>query len=300
MGNFSFDEKEFDQGENADAALEDLEESPAEEEVFEENPELADVDLRLETADYYRAILKQDFFDAESQAAQIVDAEIRAFIRERLEILLGLRSPRAQDVQQFEEAEVQALKIVAAKVLGKPALAEQVKSAPPIVKKMATPSQAPRPLPRPKPQAKKISPPLPAPSTKPRVKPQPPAPPKASQKNQHRAPTEELKKAAEMVGALAPGQVGESQTYVKADGTQVTLIEGEVFEDAGRRYRVVMNDRGTLYRRDITGQQVPTNRIPQPSAQQMSMLSQQHAMEVVSKLDQITGAAVIHSLKQGE
>ncbi len=96
----SFDDSEFADPVEEDAVSQVL--ASVEEEAQPEpeaDPELSDVDLRLETADYYRAILGHEFFNVSSPAAQVVDREIRTFIRERLEVLLGLRAPRAEAVQ---------------------------------------------------------------------------------------------------------------------------------------------------------------------------------------------------------
>lgn len=282
---FSFEESEY--SEQADAALESLEGADSRGDNVEDE-ELFDVDLRLETADYYRAILNHDFFDVQSQAAEIVDREVRAFIRERLEVLLGLRAPKEQEAapSPFSDDEVQALKTIAAKVLGKPSL---IAASAPVVKKMPTPVPAPKPqakpILKPKPQARKVPAPPPAPSTKPKPKAKPPVLAKAEAKD---SGAEEKP---------APKPKGESQTFISHEGEQVTLTEGEVINENGRRYVVARNDNGTLYRKDITGQVVPASRLPAMSPQQLSIASQQMAERQLDSLDQLTGLAVVASIR---
>lgn len=274
-----------------EAALASLE--PTEEEAQDqEDPELGDVDLRLETADYYRAILKHDFFDAGTPAAQIVDREIRTFIRERLEVLLGLRAPRAETAEQpFDADELNALRALARKVLGKPALI----AGEPTVKKMPAPAasraEAARPVQKPKPAVKKIPVPPAAPSSKPKPKmqAQPIREPKAAPVQVRAAPVPQV--------VHEPGvEGGVTQTFVGHDGKQVTLIEGEIIEEGGRKFKVEANGAGTLYRRDITGQVVPNNRIPPMNERQMSIMSQQLAEQQLGMLDETTGMAVVASL----
>jgi hypothetical protein len=281
MSNFSFDDSEFAEGANtAEEVVQSLEASPTPAIDPAEDPELADVDLRLETADYYRAILNHDFFDVQSPAAQIVDREIRSFIRERLEVLLGLRTPRVEAEAQFEEDEVTALKLLAATVLKKkPGLTGSESP----VKKMATPTPSPKPVVRPKPQARKIPAPAPAPSTKPKLKPGP------KPKAQSPAPAPAAKTEAR--------EGGVSQTYISHEGKEVTLVEGETIEENGRKYIVAMNEKGTLYRKDITGQVVAPGRLPPMTPQQFSMLSQRQAEEQISRLDDTTGLAIVASLR---
>jgi hypothetical protein len=291
MSGFSFDEKEFADPEEdaADAAISSLEQSP---EATQEDPELADVDLRLETADYYRAILNHTFFDTSSQAAEIVDREVRAFIRERLEVLLGLRSPRTPEVAElpFSEDEVDALHLLASKVMRNNGLLSSSESKTSLVKKMPTPAPAPRhEVARPKPQVKKVAPPAPAPSTKPKPKVRPPEPKKVQA-----AQPQQAKKAT---APAKPLPNAESQTFVSnITGQEVTLIEGETIVENGRKYLVVRNDMGTLYRKDISGQVIPQGMMQQMTPQQMSMMSERHANDTLARIDQTTGMAIVASL----
>jgi hypothetical protein len=294
-----FDESEFSsqsdepsEGAGVDAVMASLEAD--EEEPQAEDPELNDVDVRLETADYYRAILKHQFFDVQGPAAEIVDREIRTFIRERLEVLLGLRAAKVEGPGSlpFDEDQVEALTALANKVLGRPALL----SGEPTVKKMAAPGAKPeiKPAAKPKPQVKKIPVPAPAPSSKPKVKQPPPQREAAPAQKQPVANSPQKQAPATMVEPGVEG--GITQTYISREGQRVTLVEGEIIEENGRRYQVVANGVGTLFRKDITGQVVPPNRIPPMSPQQMSVMSQQLAEQQLGMMDEITGMAVISSL----
>jgi hypothetical protein len=89
---------------------------------------LKDASLRLEQGNLYKMLLKHDLFegvDADPRAITNVQRELRAFIRERLEILVGLKSdpkiaPKAIQVQlPFSELEIQLLKEFLSKVTGK-------------------------------------------------------------------------------------------------------------------------------------------------------------------------------------
>jgi hypothetical protein len=292
---FSFDENEFgevqERQDAADAALQSLEQP--QDEQFEEDPELSDVDLRLATADYYRAILRHDFFDINEEspkAAGIVDREIRVFIRERLEVLLGLRDPRVPEVvSQFEPDEVQALKILASKVLKKPALVADE----PVVRKMPAPapSKPQTQVSRAKPQARKVPAPAPAPSTKPKTTPKPAATAEPKPAT--------IAKSAPVAAKPTPKQDAEVQTFISAETRQqVTLVEGEVIEEKGRKYVVTRNELGTLYKRDITGQVIPPNRLPPMSAQQMSVVSAQMAEAQLGMTDESTQLAIVASLSK--
>jgi hypothetical protein len=297
MGNsFSFDDKEFAEqpeedtaSDAADEALQDLEQSPVVADS-EEDPELQDVDLRLEIADYYRAILKHQFFDTSSApAAKHVDKEIRGFVRERLEVLLGLRDPRVPEVvAQFDEDEVKALKIIAAKVNGKPSLVTA--PAPMVAKMPAPPTKKPVIPARPKPQVKKIPAPPPAPSSKPVAK-KPESKPAAAKPQPQKAPVQQKAKAPPK-----PKEDAAVQTYIDVNKKQVTLVEGETIEEKGRKYLVVRNDAGTLFRKDVTGQVIAPGRIPPMSVQQMSIMSQQQAEAQLNALDETTGIAIVASL----
>lgn len=81
--------------------------------------------IRLEQGRLYEMLIKHDLFegvDAMPQAVNKVQSEIKEFIVERLEILLGMKAEKTKvevhhiKESQFNEVEVQALKMIARKV----------------------------------------------------------------------------------------------------------------------------------------------------------------------------------------
>lgn len=102
-------------------------EAPAEtEEPTEPDTAFAEAEERLLTAQYYRVLLGNSFFDDDSATAQKVEKEIRAFVRGRMEVLLGIRQENAAAPSNlpFTEEEVATLKVVAGRVLAKPSIAK--------------------------------------------------------------------------------------------------------------------------------------------------------------------------------
>lgn len=94
----------------------------------DEQNELSTMDkvrLRLEQGRLYEMLIKHDLFedvDAMPEAVQKVQLEIKQFITERLEVLLGIRAEKETIVQQitsepqFNDLEVQTLKMVVQKM----------------------------------------------------------------------------------------------------------------------------------------------------------------------------------------
>jgi hypothetical protein len=99
-----------------------------EEELETDLQVLKDASLRLEQGNLYKMLLKHDLFEgveADPRAIKNVQRELRAFIRERLEVLVGLKqdpklAPKKTEVQlPFSDIEIQLLKEFLAKVTGK-------------------------------------------------------------------------------------------------------------------------------------------------------------------------------------
>lgn len=117
---------------------EQYEEYAPEEDTEEEEEEdseadlqvLKDASLRLEQGNLYKMLLKHNLFegvDADPRAINNVQKEIKSFIRERLEILVGLKTDpkiaKKQPVPEmggmFSDIEIQLLKQMLSKVTGK-------------------------------------------------------------------------------------------------------------------------------------------------------------------------------------
>lgn len=131
----------------AQAVLDEIEQQEEYEEEISE--ELKAVEERLEAASYYRLLLNHSLFgdDDNSIAAKKVMTEVRKFVRERLAVLVGLKTATTETrvvaaKPQFEEDEVKALKAVAAKVLKKP---EIVAKKEPEIQKVQVTTAAPVP-----------------------------------------------------------------------------------------------------------------------------------------------------------
>lgn len=118
---------EYTDQEDGDDGLYDLSESETVEE-FLDVEEVSVVDsarIRLEQGRLYEMLIKHNLFDgvdAMPQAVIKVQSEIKEFIIERLEILLGMKSEKQKEIHQivkesqFNDLEVQALKMIASKV----------------------------------------------------------------------------------------------------------------------------------------------------------------------------------------
>lgn len=117
-------EESFDGDDSEVEAAEEEEEEDSEADL----QVLKDASLRLEQGNLYKMLLKHDLFegvDADPRAIANVQRELKSFIRERLEVLVGLRSdpklaPKTMQVQlPFSELEIQLLKEFLGKVTSK-------------------------------------------------------------------------------------------------------------------------------------------------------------------------------------
>ena len=100
-------------------------EEESEQEFLEDTEEedfslvLSDANLRLEQGNLYKMIMNHNLFDgmdADPRAVRNVEREIKAFVRERMEIMLGMRQEKAEHykaISQFNDLEVSVLKMLA-------------------------------------------------------------------------------------------------------------------------------------------------------------------------------------------
>jgi hypothetical protein len=131
---FTFSDIEEQQQEvmtdSADAVVEGL----AEEQEQAIDDQMSDVEKRLEIASYYRLLLRENLFDNDSEAGATVLKEVRGFIKDRLQVLLGLKAEKVAVVapaqKLFSDDQLQALKALANKVLKKPDLVAPAAEAP--------------------------------------------------------------------------------------------------------------------------------------------------------------------------
>lgn len=143
---FSDDPSQFaNSDEAAEQVVQQLEQQEREADA---DDQLSEVEKRLEIASYYRLLLNDHMFGDMTPAAVEVEKEVRSFIRGRLEVLLGIKQEVAPAKDVFTEAEINALKTVASKILRKPELAEPTKAAPPpapSLRQVVTPTPKPPP-----------------------------------------------------------------------------------------------------------------------------------------------------------
>jgi len=80
--------------------------------------DISEIEKRLEVASHYRSLLNRKLFDKTDEATEQIQSEIRSFVQERLEVLLGIRqdSPTGSD---FTKAETIALRALARKIINK-------------------------------------------------------------------------------------------------------------------------------------------------------------------------------------
>lgn len=258
------------------AALEQLD-IVAQEEEYQQV--MAQVDRRMTAANYYRMILDHDFFPNSGPEGHLVQSKVRRFVRDELEILLGMRvsSPKATgSTAQFTEEEVEVLKGLIARlkkpVEQKPQFKAVTQPAPqsqpqfkPIVAPQVVPKQA-----APKPQAK--------PQTQSRAGVDPRIPP------QYRNdPTAHIENGKVYV-----------QARNRETGELLWVREG--------------NKEATPFWKDVTPVAKPTGPIqplPMPSIAQGNMISEQQAganlqvLERMARIDpgmQKIAGGLIHSL----
>lgn len=108
-----------------DNIMEDPETNLFDEEEADTAELMTDANLRLEQGRLYQMIMKHDLFgetDADPKAIRNVQREIRKFVRERMETMLGIRQEILSQTpiisSPFNDLEVTMLKMVASKASG--------------------------------------------------------------------------------------------------------------------------------------------------------------------------------------
>lgn len=85
---------------------------------------MAQVDRRMKVANYFRLILDNELFPGGEAEAVIAQTRIRRFVRDELEVLLGMKSAvttaRSTAVAQFTDEEVAALRELISRITKKP------------------------------------------------------------------------------------------------------------------------------------------------------------------------------------
>lgn len=242
---FSDDPSQFaDSEEAAEQVVQQLEQQE-QEAAFDD--QLSEVEQRLEIASYYRLLLNDHLFGDMTPAAVEVEKEVRGFIRNRLEVLLGIKQETAPAKDVFTEAEVSALKTVASKILRKPELAEPVKAAPP-----------------------------PAPSLRQVAAPAAKAPP--ALKKTAPAPKQVVRKAET---ASRPAPKPEPKKEAKAN-SEPEQVSGRI----KKRYKQIVAPDGRTVEIDVTPQGTsPVSKpVPMPTGAQLTQLSNSQAHQQLANL----------------
>lgn len=232
--------------------------------VYEEEEDdislvMADANLRLEMGRLYQMILENDIFaqtNADPRAIKNVQREIRRLVREKLEIMLGIRQDQPTQQQTivsspFNDMEVNALKMLASKITK--GATEEI------------PSSGPQASP---PQPKKngitaISGEL-RPQTTPVLK----APERRPlTKSLSQSPTKRLepKKGEPIIKSAISNPEGDS--LLKKPIDQMTPEE------------LVEYDKQALERRSKNKSALPSNLVPHPSPQELEMRYMSHAQQ---------------------
>jgi hypothetical protein len=105
------------------------------------------IDKRLEVTSFYRVLMQGNLFDQVTEASQIVEKDIKKYIRKKLEVLVGISRSEptpAAVVLPFSEEQVTALKMLADKLLVAGKVTQQEPSEP-SVRQAVAPAPPPAP-----------------------------------------------------------------------------------------------------------------------------------------------------------
>lgn len=229
-----------------------------------------EAERRLRRAQYYQSILNEELFqDDGSQDAIDVREEIREFARNRLAILLGVKTEQtAAKSAIFDDQEVKVLKQIVAKLLKKPELAEPAK--PPSLKPVNGPKTRPAPA-----LTKKTEP-------------------------------QETKQRP--VSPTAPAR-GSKPTgaFIELDGIKYTEFQdnrGSFYRGPdGRKYIVATNEAGQKFMKSVMTQSRPNpdsvvKPIPRLDSDTMAVVASRHAKAAMAQVDKSV-AVVASTLNEG-
>lgn len=234
------------------------------EEQLDGDDEFSEAERRLSLARYYQQLTKGGLIDEDSEEARQVDAEVRQFARERMNVLIGIAAekPAAAPAPElpFTERQVAVLQQWADHMIER--------AAQPAIRPVAPPAPV-------KPQP-----------TQPRIKPV--AAPPVKKKSPRPAQVHGPKKRAEQ---LIKPKKEESKGVDYS-----TIPTGEVFEENGKKYKFVespsLDENGNPKRvkMDVTAQVRPPTAIPMPRREHMDHITAQHAADTV---DASAGASTV-------
>jgi hypothetical protein len=256
----------------------------------DEEAQAADSDLkveeRLQVAQYYQQLLGSGgVFADDTAAARRVNAEVRKFVRSKLEYLMGLKQePSEQPAASpaFSDEEVAALKALARTALksrGSVAIQQPPAAPKPALRRVAPPGA-------PAPQRQEARPrPAPVKVAQAQARP-PPKAPAADWRSSPRIP--EQYRADETLSTKG------GRFYIQLrdkDG----IVQWIFSEDGKKRLRPAMKDITLPAAPGPTAQQP----IPMPSLMQSNLIQEQqagHLLNLAERKNQLLGGAVIHSM----
>ena len=138
--------------------------------VRQVGPALSEAQRRIKLARYYEAFLEGTVFNNPTPESEQVEQELRDYAIQRMEILLGIRQETPAYTAQFSDLEVQALKVLAQRVISGPSTrAITVSDAPAINRRDVSTTQVnaaptPAPVPSRRPVKQEDNKPLPPPA----------------------------------------------------------------------------------------------------------------------------------------
>lgn len=263
----SFDDDEFvdtsTQTPTQDLEAEELID-PVDDLIDDYDEEMNEAEHKINLAGYYRQLAKGGIFKDKSEAAKIVDNEVRAFARERMAALLNLSSKQAEEKKielPFTDGQVAVLQWLADRYHEKQ---QQAPQSQPMMRSPAPPAQpqAAQPIKPALPQVTSLAPPSTASKA-----------PKKPQQQKRQTPVQKIVK-------------GKADYSLIADNTP--------FEEGGKMYKLVTNpDNGQRVKLKVHMDQKVTSphRIPMPSVEAMGAVSMQQSHEALATTERVVQQA---------
>lgn len=112
------------EGQDPDEVLEEIAQEQAQAEADEDAVEvvLSNAIDRIEEANVWKLLIAQEVIEPGSATERVVrsvNGQLKRFALDRLELLLGMDKPKKTERPMFDQDQVRALKIIAAKLLGR-------------------------------------------------------------------------------------------------------------------------------------------------------------------------------------
>ena len=119
-----FGQEQEMEGQDPDSVLEEIAQEQAQAEADEDAVEivLSNAIDRIEEANVWKLLIAQEVIESGSASERVVrsvNGQLKRFALDRLELLLGMDKPKKVDKPLFDQDQVRALKIIAAKLLGR-------------------------------------------------------------------------------------------------------------------------------------------------------------------------------------